>query len=593
VIIDFGTSTCFIENRYIGSYDYMKHGMLNFMIPGYDMYKFLVNCALESKTVMKNKIRSIFRFYGDNDPYNINIYAQGLITSDKEYCKKVTFSEAATYTPLMFVEWLLKEYSLESDILVSNRVHYLPIQYSSLIKEYDKIFKYTNDGIEHVIESIKKCITSTSSYVMTKYNINLLERYNDNLQSDELSRKIKDMNKYLHKFEDKFIDIDKAMLENVFDIKIPTRKDLEMCLIKLLIIQIPNPSYNIDEKTKLYIEDTIKELDVLLSYEYELIPYLQFYFTILELQLESKFFDWIKNFTKSDIYKFYSVNVLNTQRAKRWGQSLSAYDNENTIVESPIFQEKPREIKVLTYNVLHEISKINVCKEDKCLKNICSFIDKNTKDFDFIGIQEYSNIPKMRQYSKELTKMSVTHDEVPEYLKKYGPVTFYDNKKYKLDDSCNTMKFGFSGQLGRGIQINFFNNNLCIINVHAGHAPKDKINMFDKSLKDYLESAFCDKKCKDIFIKKLQTYKIIMIGDMNNNLNNFTYITIADKERSLYGRTTKPTCCEEKKTMNGRNVEYDAYDHILSTFAKEFTVKVYRPMELHSDHDPVSSTLTW
>jgi len=110
---------------------------------------------------------------------------------------------------------------------------------------------------------------------------------------------------------------------------------------------------------------------------------------------------------------------------------------------------------------------------------------------------------------------------------------------------------------------------------------------------NYLESAFCDKKCKDIFIKKLQTYKIIMIGDMNDRLDNFTYITIADKKRELYGRTTKPTCCEEKKTMNGKNVEYGAYDHILSTFAKEFFVKVYRPMGFHSDHDPVSSTLTW
>jgi hypothetical protein len=85
------------------------------------------------------------------------------------------------------------------------------------------------------------------------------------------------------------------------------------------------------------------------------------------------------------------------------------------------------------------------------------------------------------------------------------------------------MKFGFSGNLGRGIQINFF-NNLCVINVHAGHDPtKDKINMFDKSLMNYLESVYCDKKCKDIFIKKLQTYKIIMIGDMNDRLNNFTY----------------------------------------------------------------------
>jgi tRNA A-37 threonylcarbamoyl transferase component Bud32 len=595
VIIDFGASTCYTKNRYIGSYDYIKYGMLNFMVPGHDMYKFLVYCGYEAEPVMKQNIRSLFRFYGDNDPYNIKSDANGLFTSQDEYCKKLTFSQAATYTPLMFVEWLLKEYSLESDIFVYNRINYVPIQYSSLIKEYDKIFKYNKDhGIEYGIELVKKCITSTPSYVMTKYNINLLERYNDDLQSDELNRKIKVLNKYLNKFEDKFLGIDKAMLENVFDIKISTQKDLDLSIIELLTIQIPNPKYIIDETIKLHIEDTVKKLDILLSYEYELSPYLQFYFTILEMKLHNKFFDWIKNFTKSDIYKFYSLNILNTQRAKRWGQSLTAYDNENPIVESPIFQEKKGEIKVLTYNVLHEISKINVCKEDKCLKNICSFIDNNTKDFDFIGIQEYSNIPKMRKYSKELTKMSVTHDEIPEYLKKYGPVTFYNNKKYKLDDSCNTMKFGFSGNLGRGIQINFFNNNLCLINVHAGHDPtKDKINMFDKSLMNYLESAFYDKKCKDIFIKKLQTYKIIMIGDMNDRLDNFTYITIADKKRELYGRTTKPTCCEEKKTMNGKNVEYGAYDHILSTFAKEFFVKVYRPMGFHSDHDPVSSTLTW
>ena len=590
VIIDFGMSTCYIENQYIGSYDYIEYGMLNFMVPGYDMYKFLVYCAFDSKTDMKNKISSLFRFYVDNDPYNITSNIEGIDIAIKEYCMDCTYSQAATYTPLMFVEWLLKEYQLESDILVSNRINYLPIQYSSLIKEYDKIFKYTKEhGIEHVIESIKKCITSTPSYVMTKYNINLLERYNDDLQSDELRREIKVLNKYLDKFEDKFIDIDNAMLENVFDIKIPTQKDLEMCLIKLLIIEIPNPNYIIDEKTKFDIEYTVKEFDILSSYEYELSPYLQFYFTILEMNLDNKFSEWIKKFTISDIYKFYSLNVINTQRAKRWGQTLSAYDKEISINK-----QKTGQIKVLTYNVLHEISRIPACKEDICIKNICSFIDKNVKDFDFIGIQEYSDIRKMRVYSKELYKMSVTHDEVPEHLKKYGPVTFYDNKKYKLDNSCNTMKFGFSGNLGRGIQINFFNNDLCVINLHAGHDPKkDKINMFDKSLQDYLESTYCDKKCKNTFIRKLQNYKIIMIGDMNDSLTVFTTITIADRKRELYGRTTEPTCCEGKKTMNGKNVENGAYDHILSTFAKKFFVKVYRPMELHSDHDPVTSTLTW
>ena len=616
VIIDFGLSTSYIENRYIGSYDHMRYNILNFMVPGYDMYRFLVHSAYNSK--MQSKIRSLFRFYEDNDdPYNINIDPYGINNGIDEYCYRLTFSEAATYTPLMFVEWLLKEYpnELKSNILVSKRTHYLSIQYSSLIKEYGQIFQYTKEGIEDGIELVKKCITSTPSYVMTKYNINLLERYNDDLQSDKLRSKIKHLKKYL---DHKYIDIDKAMIENVFDIKIPTQKDLEMCIIKLLMIKIPNTQDIRDEKYLKNIEDTVKILNSLLSYEYELSPYLQFYFTILEMNLEDKFSGWIKNFKESDIYTFYIVNNLNNQRAKRWSQSLTAYDNERSekpiykspiykspspiiekpiykspIVKKPIVEEKTGKIKVLTYNVLHEISKIKVCNEDKCLENIGSFINKNAKDFDFIGIQEYSNIPKMREYSKELDKMSVTHDELPQHLKKYGPLTFYDNKKYTLDDSCNTMKFGFSGQLGRGIQINFFNNNLCVINVHAGHSPKDKIDMFDKSLMDYLEGSFCDKKCKDIFTNKLQNYKIIMLGDMNDSLNKFKSITIAGTKRDLYGRTTEPTCCEENKTMNGKNDEYGAYDHILSTFAKKFVVKVHRPMKLHSDHDPVTSILSF
>jgi len=200
VIIDFGATTCYIENRYIGSYDYIKHGMLNFMVPGYDMYKFLVYCI--RKTInqeLKQKIISLFRFYGNNDPYNIKSNTEGIDTAAIEYCINATFSQVATYTPLMFVEWLLKEHrsELKSAILVSERENYLPIQYSSITKEYDHIFEYIKEGVDDAIRLTEKCINSSPSYVMTKYNINLLERYNDDLQSDELTKKIKYLNKYL------------------------------------------------------------------------------------------------------------------------------------------------------------------------------------------------------------------------------------------------------------------------------------------------------------------------------------------------------------------------------------------------------------
>ena len=187
--------------------------------------------------------------------------------------------------------------------------------------------------------------------------------------------------------------------------------------------------------------------------------------------------------------------------------------------------------------------------------------------------------------------MSDTHDLVPEKNKKYGPITFYDKTKYKLDQTCNTMKFGFAyPQLGRGIQINFFNGDLCIINVHAGHNTNNNIDTFDEYLEDFLNQY--SKKCRNEFIQKLQTYKIIMLGDMNSNIKHFNHITIDGVKRELHGRTLKITCCGDVKIMDGNNNNHGAYDHILSSFSKSFVTKVYEGLEFHSDHNPVICTLT-
>ena len=187
--------------------------------------------------------------------------------------------------------------------------------------------------------------------------------------------------------------------------------------------------------------------------------------------------------------------------------------------------------------------------------------------------------------------MSDTHELISEKIKKYGPITFYDKTKYKLDQTCNTMKFGFAyPQLGRGIQINFFNGDLCIINVHAGHNTNNNIDTFDQYLEDFLNQY--SKKCRNEFIQKLKTYKIIMLGDMNSPIKDFNHITIDDVKRKLHGRTLKITCCGDLKIMDGNNNNHGAYDHILSSFSKSFVTKVYEGLSFHSDHNPVICTLT-
>ena len=263
-------------------------------------------------------------------------------------------------------------------------------------------------------------------------------------------------------------------------------------------------------------------------------------------------------------------------------------------------------INVLTYNVTHNIETIEVCHQDKCIFNVCTFIDKNARDCDFIGIQEYSDLTTMTRYSSKLKSMGHSHTayENQKNLYTYGPITFYSRDNHKLDAECNEMKFGFgNGALGRCAQVNFFDGSLCVINVHAGHdgvgsQNPNNIHTFQDSLMQHLNGKFCDKSCRATFIQKLQTYHIIMLGDMNDDLKGQQgfHFTVDGVARNLRGRTTEPTCCGDDSTkskMDGRNNEKQKlpYDHILSTFSEPPTIKVYKGLALHSDHHPVKSTL--
>lgn len=319
VIIDFGMATSYINGRYIGSFEHSRHGMLNFMIPGYDMYKFMIYSISYAKDpILKKSIMDLFNFYDTDDPYNVLLRGNdGVNNAVNQFCHDATFSPVATYTPLMFVEWIWKEYKsvLEPNITISNRLQYIPIKYSNTIKEYDDIFNYTTEGRNKAITLVNNCMNLKLSYVMTKYNIKVLEKYNNTLQSTELTSRIKTLNMYLNA-SNNLLAIDKAMLEKVFDISIPYQKTLDMIVDNILSIKIrhTNPTHK---------RNAIQALDILV-YQEKLNPYLQFYFTILELHLEYNFSDWIRRFKESDIYKFYTMNVTRNERAIRWGQTLLA-----------------------------------------------------------------------------------------------------------------------------------------------------------------------------------------------------------------------------------------------------------------------------
>ena len=326
IIIDFGASTTYIDGKYIGSYDYIKHGMLNFIIPGHDMYKFIISSIRRTTNKkLKQKLMSLFRFYQNDDPYFIIENGEnGVNTASDEYCKNVTFSKAANYTPLMFIEWLLeeKEFSkdLSSVISVSKRNNYFSIKYSNIIKEYENIFsciKNEENNPDKIIEFGNTCLNKFPSYVMCKYIITLLEKYNTITKSNDLHSKIILLNNNIKKSKTFLIECDINMLNNVFSIKVPSQKDFNQCFAEILNIPIRYPN----AKKK---EEAVKNLENLLLYQNELNHYLQFYFTILELGFEKIFENWIVKFKKSEIYFLHLNNVTQTQRSIRWGQSLMA-----------------------------------------------------------------------------------------------------------------------------------------------------------------------------------------------------------------------------------------------------------------------------
>lgn len=368
VIIDFGRSTCSIDSETIGTYGFEGLGVLNHMVPGQDMYMFMSYCCNKATNDtndididLRKKIALLFyNFYEkDTDPYPIKIGTRtigtrsnpvretqeyvgiGTLKSIVDVFKNIPVALVGQYTPLMFMKWLLDEYPaiLRPYIIVTKRKMYQPIQYSIMIKKYNDIFNYVEKGIDKATSILmSSSIGKKQSYVITKYMSNLLERYNKDLQSQHVDTKIKESNTFLLDNKDKLIYFDMFMLQKVFDIKIPSQEDLDKCVSDVLNLKIYAPyetrrfvmggcgkfigrahEYKFDLEP---IKHATKNLYDILLYEDELKIYLQFYFTILELNLEDEFSEWLNVFEQSEIYYFYTKNILKNEQSRRWAKTL-------------------------------------------------------------------------------------------------------------------------------------------------------------------------------------------------------------------------------------------------------------------------------
>lgn len=312
VIIDFGMATAEVDLVTVGSYDFPEYGMMHYMVQGYDMFKFLCYSTKYTRyTKYLDKMLSLFRFYGDDDPYNI--YRKGypaLERSIKKYCAIGTYSKMAMYTPLQFFLWLYKEYNsiLSPHITIDSRTIYRNIQYSSSIQLYDDIFQNSAIGKTNAIQLATQCVTTRPSYIMTKYNIKILTNYNKNLKSSIISDKIKELSEDITSPE-QYISIDKARLDNVFKIQLPNMDVLGKNMKNILNIEIGK---DVDK-------DLLAKFIIDIKYISELQPYMQMYYTILELNLSNIYNDWIQKFK---VVYYENINTEMVSKTLRWVYTL-------------------------------------------------------------------------------------------------------------------------------------------------------------------------------------------------------------------------------------------------------------------------------
>jgi len=321
VIIDFGMSTVTDPKTHktIGSYDFSRYGMMHFMIPAFDMYKFMYFSALDSSVDMFNKICTLFEFF-PNDPYNISKSKTiGLGKVRAVYGKGITFSPNAWYTPLMMFKYI-NNYGAQ----VSTRDTSYIVNYDSSLYNYYNILNMSDYATKTVNNMISTCldINESNSYIKSNILISTLEKYNNaNIKSEEISEIVKYTRDMMKNSKEKNkIDatrLDNAILDKVLTIDVPSQNQLDTRMKQIL-----NITLEMGSQDKTITQNFISELNTFSSFFESVSKYLLMYYIIMELDIHQYYNKWMNDFKMSEQLKFYAKNIARYRNTVRWTKSL-------------------------------------------------------------------------------------------------------------------------------------------------------------------------------------------------------------------------------------------------------------------------------
>jgi serine/threonine protein kinase len=297
VIIDFGHACVDYAGDFVASFEHPNHGMLAFTVPGYDMYKFLVSSLNSAKGNLRNDIHSLFAFYGTDDPYCIADTLESVTDATSQYCREATFSPAATHTPQEFLEWIMNKDPYKK--LLTKTVTRKP-RYT-----FAPLRSPKHATIEHIKSALALTRASSDSYTLKMYHIRAIERYSERVDNLPVIGAFADELHILRLDALSLAGKDRDMLEQAFQIPTPRPNSSDV-----LIIPIRS---SCEEKTV--------DVDDLATFMQNITPYLQFYYTIIELNLEP-LLPWTNRFKTSAQFQFYSNHGTKVRRVIRWAAVL-------------------------------------------------------------------------------------------------------------------------------------------------------------------------------------------------------------------------------------------------------------------------------
>ena len=342
ILLDFGFSSVRTDGGTTGVS--IEPYYNKYMIPGHDMYFFIYK-ILNLYRVLKIQdkdlglLLAILREHRQGkyliDKLNISSHVIDVVNpgqmldTENRLRYLLTNIPGISETPIQLFKNLCKYRAriLSDKIVPLKRDKLYSLRYTSSIKTYYDILGSPREGSKRALYELRSCIKNDASFILLKYQLYILEKYNQNLKSRSLDDLIVNNRR---KLVTRNIGFDIAGLNGVFTVKVPNFdwKDLIHTITSVMPYTATIPAK----------KSVIKYMKPLTDYISSVKPYFDMYYTILELGLEkerkSTYGEWVRNFTSSENFTFYTENIDFITEGIRWSQTLSDSMNVNIEVEN-------------------------------------------------------------------------------------------------------------------------------------------------------------------------------------------------------------------------------------------------------------------